>query len=104
VGQRIEVDSTTLIDDTAVFSTNRSLTGTDGEGFTSREEASSSDTFPARLASELFEADDALTRVYVDQNVLVVARSAAWDDTSTTATERLIEDFFLFYPEEPAGS
>ncbi len=99
MGQRIEVDSTTVIDDTAVFATNRSLTGTDGEGFGSSEEASSFDTFPARLASELFEADGALTRVYVDQNVLVVARSGAWDDASITSTSKLIEDFFLFYPE-----
>ncbi len=99
MGQRIEVESTTVIEDSAVFTTNRSLTGTDGEGFASSEEASSSDTFPAKLASELFEADDALTRVYVDQNALVVARGAAWDDASTTATSKLIEDFFLFYPE-----
>lgn len=99
MGQRIEVDSTTVIDDTAVFATNRSLTGTDGEGFTSREEASSLGTFPAKLASELFEADDSLTRVYVDQNVLVVGRSAGWDNAATASTEKLIEDFFLFYPE-----
>ncbi|KAA3640699.1 MAG: hypothetical protein DWP92_02550 [Armatimonadetes bacterium] len=99
MGQRIEVDSTTVVDDTAVFATNRSLTGTDGEGFASSEEASSSETFPAKLASELFEADQALTRVYVDQNMLVVGRGAPWDDQSKASTAKLIEDFFLFYPE-----
>lgn len=99
MGQRIEVDSTTMIDDTAVFATNRSLTGTDGEGFASSEEASSSDTFPGKLASELFDSDEALTRVYVDQNVLVMSRSGAWNDASIASTSKLIEDFFLFYPE-----
>lgn len=88
-----------MIDNTAVLSMNRSLTGTDGEGYESAEDASGATTFPGQLASRLFAADDALTRVYVDQNTLLVTRAGGWDDAAMTTTSTVVEDFFLFYPE-----
>ncbi len=86
-----------MIDNTTVFATNRSFTGTDGEGFANAEEAAASGTFPAQLAAELFEADADLTRVYVDQNALVVERSSGWPEEAVAGTSKVIEDFFLFY-------
>lgn len=99
MGQRIVIDRSTVVDKTTVFATNRSFTGTDGEGFANAEEASAGDTFPAQLAAELFEADTDLLRVYVDQNALVIERSTGWPDEAVAATSQVIEDFFLFYPD-----
>jgi hypothetical protein len=99
VGQRIEIDGTTVVDGTAVFMTNRSLTGTSGEGFNSAEAAGAAETFAAKVAGELFEADGSLERVYVDQNAVVVTKTGPWDQDAVTATSRVIEDFFLYYPQ-----
>lgn len=89
-----------MIDNTAVLSINRSLTGTDGEGYESAEDAAEATTFPGQLASRLFAADDALIRVYVDQNTLVMSRNGGWDEATMSATSTVVEDFFLFYPED----
>lgn len=99
MGQRIEIDGTTVIDNTAVFSTNRSFTGTDGEGFESGEAASVSGSIAGKLAAELFEADANLTRVYVDQNALIVATKDPWNEAGLGVVSEVIEDFFLFYPD-----
>lgn len=97
MGQKIEVDSVRVVDDSIIVSTDRSLTGQDGEGFDSAEEASEGSTFAAELAGRIFSADDAVTRVFVTSNVAVVAREGGWDDASTAAVKGVIEDFFLFY-------
>jgi hypothetical protein len=80
MGQRIEIDGTTVVDGTIVFTTNRSLTGTTGEAYL------------------LFEADPNLDRVYVDQNAVVISKDGTWSDESVAAASQVIEDFFLFYP------
>lgn len=99
MGQRIVVESRRVIDDSIIISTDRSLTGTDGEGFDSVDEASASPTFPAKLAVELFESDEATSRVYVSQNVVVVTRSGGWNDDAAATAQTVVEEFFLFYPE-----
>ena len=63
------------------------------------DEAASASTFPAKLAVELFESDDALTRVYTSQNVVIVARSGGWTEDATSSISKVVEEFFLFYPE-----
>lgn len=98
MGQRIEIESTKVVDDAIVVSTNRSLTGTDGEGFNSSEDTEGVETFSARLAMELFEADGNLERVWVSGNVVVAKRADGWTDESSASVSRVIEDFFLFYP------
>ena len=98
MGQRIEIDSTRVIDDSLLVSTNRSFTGTDGEGFGSSEAAAAGTTFPAKLAADLFEADDAICRVYVSQNVVVITREGGWTADATTAASEVVGEFFLFYP------
>ena len=99
MGQRIEIDGTTVVDGTVVFTTNRSLTGTTGEGYESAEVAGDSGTFGGKVAAKLFEADTSLGRVYVDQNAVVVTKDGEWDAESVATVSHVIEDFFLFYPE-----
>lgn len=99
MGQRIKVDSTRVIGESIILDTDRSLTGTDGEGYDSGEAASGASTFPAKLAVELFESDEALTRVYVSQNVVIVTRSGGWPQDAAEAASKVVEEFFLFYPE-----
>jgi hypothetical protein len=99
VGQRIEIDGTTVVDGTVVFTTNRSLTGTTGEGYSSADAAGDADTFAGKIAAELFESDASFDRVYVDQNALVVTRAGSWDTESVEAASHVIEDFFLYYPQ-----
>jgi hypothetical protein len=99
VGQRIEIDGTTVVDGTVVFTTNRSLTGTTGEGYGSAEIATEVDTFAGKVAAELFEADASLERVYVDQNAVIVTKDGAWDSDAVSAVSQVIEDFFLYYPQ-----
>jgi hypothetical protein len=98
VGQRIEIDNAVIVDDSIIVSTDRSLTGTDGEGYASAAEAGEVSTFGGRIAVDLFEADDAIERVFVASNVIVAKRKAGWDDTASRATQNVIEEFFLFYP------
>ena len=98
MGQRIEIDSTRVIDDSLLISTNRSFTGTDGEGFGSSEDAAAGTTFPAKLAVDLFGADDAIRRVYVSQNVVVITRRDGWTTDATASASAVVGEFFLFYP------
>ncbi len=98
VGQRIRVNETRIIDDSAVFSTDRSLTGTDSESFATLDAARSGTSFPARLAVDLFESDGSLTRVFVAQNVVIAARNGGWTDEAIASTSTVIEEFLLFYP------
>ena len=98
MGQRIEIDDARVVDDTLIVSTNRSLTGTDGEGFDTVEDTEAVDTFGAQAAAELFGSDDAVARVYVASNVLVISRTGGWDDQSAISAQKVIEEFFLFYP------
>lgn len=98
MGQRIEIDGQRVVGDSLIVSTNRSFTGTDGEGFGSLEAATDSSTFPARLATDLFESDDRLTRVFVHQNMVVATRSGGWDTEAANAASKVVGEFFLFYP------
>ncbi len=99
MGQRIEIEGTTVVDGTVVFTTNRSLTGTTGEGYMSADVAHESGTFAGKVAAELFEADTSLDRVYVDQNAVIISRDGTWDPDSVDAASHVIEDFFLYYPQ-----
>lgn len=98
MGQQIEIESSQAVDDSIILSTNRSLTGTKGEGYANAADASASGTFAGGLASDLFESDEALSRVYIESNVVVLQRNGGWADDVRSATESVIEEFFLFYP------
>jgi len=97
LGQRIKIAKVSVVDDSIILTTDRSLTGTDGEGYDSVDEACDATTFAAKLAVDLFEADDAIVRVYVASNVVVVKRRGGWPSDASEATSRIVEDFFLYY-------
>ena len=99
MGQRIEIDGTRRVEDSVIVSTNRSLTGTLGEGYESAEDAREVDTFGAKAAVDVFESDERINRVYVDSNMLVIRREGGWDEDSVAAVSKVIEEFFLFYPD-----
>ena len=96
MGQTIEV-ATTLVGESAIFSTDRSITGQDGVSYVTAAAAEADDRFPGRLASELFDAVDGLTSVFVASNQVVVTRNGGWDDDTSAAAASVIQDFFLFY-------
>ena len=97
MGQRIEIESSRIVDDSIIVTTNRSLTGADGEGYSSSDEASLSATFPAKLATDLFEADRDIARVYVASNVVVIKRPSGWAPDVVDGSTAVISDFFLHY-------
>lgn len=99
MGQAIEVQAT-VVDDVAIFSTDRSITGQDGVSYDSAEAAGRDDRFPGRLASRLYERDGSLTSVFVASNQVVVRREGGWGEASAAALSDVIEEFFLFYPPE----
>ena len=96
MGQAIEVEAS-AIGDIAVFDTDRTISGQDGQQFSNSSEANDSETFPGRLAHKLFEADGALGSVFAASNAITVQREGGWDASSLATTTSIIEDFFLFY-------
>ena len=99
MGQTINVSPPTVIGRVALFDTDRSLGGQDGEAYSSAEAAEAGDTFPAGLAHRLFDLDRLLSNVYVYSNVVSVERPAGWGDDSLTAMSGAIRDFFVIYDE-----
>ena len=97
MGQRIEIEASRIVDDSVIVTTNRSLTGTDGEGYSSAEQASDIDTFGAKLATDLFESDDGISRVFASSNVVVIQRGGGWKTDVVDGVSEVIRDFFLPY-------
>ena len=97
MGQKIEITSSSVLGDVAVFDTDRSLGGQDGDRFRSVEEAGEATTLPADLAGRIFSSDAAVQSVYVTSNVVTVERGDGWDETAVEATGAVISEFFLFY-------
>ena len=96
MGQRIEVRPI-VAGDTAVFETDRSMTGQDGTSYLSAEAASADRRFPGRLAAELFTGDGMVESVWVASNTVVVRRSTDWSDAEAAAAAAIIESFFIYY-------
>ncbi len=97
MGQPIEVVGVTQLDDVAMFDTDRSITGQDGRGYGTSEEAAAEDLFPAHLAGRIFEGVSGVDHVFIASNQVVIRRPGGWDDSGTDAARRIITDFFLFY-------
>ncbi len=97
MGQSIELRDTTIIGDVALFDTDRSISGQDGDAFTSAEEAALGTTFSSRLAVRIFAADPAVASVFVQSNLISVSTSGTWTDTAHIA--EVIEQFFIHYEE-----
>jgi len=96
VGQAIEVEAT-AIGEVAVFDTDRTISGQDGQQFATQSEAEASPTFPGQLARRLFEADGSVAHIFAASNAITMQRAGGWDQESLAVTSSVIEDFFLFY-------
>lgn len=99
VGQPIEVQSTTVVGDVALFATDRTFGGQEGESYTTLDEARASDTYPSLLAERLFLADGAIRRVYVYSNALSVQRADGWTEDDLEDARQVIRNFFVIYDE-----
>ncbi len=97
MGQVINVTKITVIGDAAVFDSDRSISGQDGDGYDSAEQAADDSTFPAQLAEAIFGGDEAIGHVHVASNSVVVKRPGGWSDSDTAATAAVIREFFVFY-------
>ena len=97
MGQSIDVKSI-LLGDVAVFDTDRSVTGQDGQGFDSIT-AAEDGTTAARLAFRLFAGDAAIDHVFVLSNQVTVRRTDGWTEESAGEAAAAIGDFFIFYEE-----
>lgn len=103
MGQTIEINGSTVIDRVLMIDTDRTLAGQDGESYGTIEAARRSDTFPARLAVRVFEADAGIDHIFVMSNQVSVRRPSGWDDASVAAISALVAEFFRIYPDAPAA-
>lgn len=98
MGQLIEVDRL-LLGDVAVFDTDRSLSGQEGETYPGPGSAAASNTFPARLASALFASVPSLVSVYVFSNTISARRSGDWTDEEAELAAGTIRNSLIHYAE-----
>jgi hypothetical protein len=99
MGQTIEIKKVSRVGRVLVVDTDRSLTGQDGESFTGSQTAGQIDTFPARLAVRLFEADSEVDYVYVMSNTVSVRRRIDWDADAMDRASAVVSEFFRIYPD-----
>lgn len=104
MGQLIDVTSTTIVADVVVFDTDRSITGQDGSGFASGEEAVSAPGLAARLAARLFDAVAGVDNVWIASSQVVVRRPGGWSDDAVAGAADVVRRFFVFYEETAAAS
>lgn len=103
MGQAIEILKSTVLGDVAIFDTDRSLTGMDGHGFRSKEEAAGDSAWAGLLAGRIFAADPSVGNVYVYSNTISVQRKGGWSDADRRAIASVIAAFFIVYEENKAG-
>ncbi len=96
MGQLIEITNTARLDDVLLIDTDRSLTGQDGETYTTVEDAVAGTTFPAKLAERLL-TDGNITSVYAFSNGISVKRRDGWDVESEDRVKEIVSEFFVFY-------
>lgn len=97
MGQRIDVAAPVVVDNVAVFTTDRNLTSMDGEAFDDLDAARERNGFPARLAEALFEGVDGLDHVFVAANSVVARRRDGWDGPAVTRARQVVADLFVHY-------
>lgn len=96
MGQRIEVRPT-IVGNTAIFDTDRSITGQDGTSYGSADDAANDLRFPGRLAARLFAADEGVDSVWIASNTIVINRTEDWSDEAGESAAGTIASFFLYY-------
>ncbi len=96
MGQSIEVQSKPW-ETVCVFTTDRSITGQDGAGFGSEEDAEAAGSFAGRLAQRLLASDEAIDHVYVASNDVIVRRTDSWSSETVAVATTTIKNLFLHY-------
>ncbi len=105
MGQPIQVVDRIVLGDVALFDMDRSLTGQDGETYTTKADADRMETFGAAIAGRLLESDDGLGSVFVLSNTLSVRRPDGWTDEALANAGETIRTFFIVYEEnKPPGA
>ncbi|HUO45276.1 MAG TPA: hypothetical protein VM470_00415, partial [Acidimicrobiia bacterium] len=84
MGQTIQISNSIEVDQVLMVSTDRSLSGQDGEAYTGPVSAAAVATFPAQVAVRLFEADSSIDHVYVMSNTFSIRRRGGWSTESKT--------------------
>ena len=100
MGQTIQIWDANVVADVLLVSTDRSLTGQDGEAYSPGQSIEPEAIFPAQLAARLFESDPSIDHVYVMSNVLSLRRQGGWDDPSVASARDVVASFFLFYESQ----
>ena len=107
MGQTIQITDSVEVDQVLLVSTDRSLTGQDGESFTGPVSAGAVKTFGGQVAARLFDNDSDIDHIYVMSNALSLRRRGGWDQAATATALDTIASFFRFYRddivEEDAG-
>jgi len=98
VGQLIEVEHVVL-GDVAIFDTDRSLSGQDGETFVGAREAEDAATFPSQVAAALYAHEPQLASVYVYSNTISVRRPKEWTDAQAAEASDVIRNVLVYYDE-----
>jgi hypothetical protein len=102
MGQTIQITETVEVGDILLVTTDRTLTGQDGESYTGPVSAGAVETFAAKLAVRLFEADASIDYVYVMSNALSIRRRGGWTAETTDKASETVAAFFRFYPDREA--
>ena len=96
MGQLIEVDHLVL-GEVALFDTDRSLSGQEGESYADPEAAEASGTFPGRVAAALLAEIPSIDSVYVFSNTISVKRSGGWPVERAEEAERIVRNSLVYY-------
>lgn len=95
MGQLINVASS-VVDDVAVFDTDRSIAGQDGAAYDRSADADDG-TFPGELAGRLLGADATIDHVWIASNQVVARRPGGWDEAALASAEKVVSELFRFY-------
>jgi hypothetical protein len=102
MGQTIEITQVFPIGDVAIFHTDRTLTGQEGETYAGPIAAEAVGSLPAKLALELFASDPSIDHCHVASNSITVRRRAGWTDDDLAAVQEVIAGFPRFYGDAEA--
>ncbi len=105
MGQPIQVMDRVVLGDVALFDTDRTLTGQDGETYSTMADTERTETFGSAIAARLLESDDRLDSVYVLSNSLSLRRPDGWTEEALDNASETIRTFFIVYEEnKPPGA
>jgi hypothetical protein len=99
MGQTIEIMEVMPIGDVAIFHTDRTLTGQEGETYSGPIGAEAVGSLPARLALELFASDPSIDHCHVASNSVTLRRRGGWTEADLAAVQDVIARFPRFYDD-----